>query len=61
MTFSDRLLHTYVAEHGGMFDAPEKQALRAFLGVKRGAAQGEVEEELGLGDDELRVLENALT
>ena len=58
--FSDRLLHTYVAEHGGTFDAPEKKALKAFLDMKR-AAQGEVANELGLGDDELRVLESALT
>ena len=49
-----------MAEHGGTFDVPEKQALRAFLDMKR-TTQGEVANELGLGDDELRVLESALT
>ena len=49
------MLHTYVAVHGGTFDAPEKKALRAFLDTKR--AEGGV---LGLGDDELRVLESAV-
>lgn len=48
-------MHTYVAVHGGTFDAPEKKALRAFLGTKRAEGGG-----LGLGDDELRVLESAV-
>lgn len=54
-----RLLHTYVAVHGGTFDAPEKHALRAFLDAKQ-ATQGESGGELGIDADELRALESAL-
>lgn len=54
-----RLLHTYVSAHGGTFEAPEKHALRAFLDTRRPAESGG-EGELGLGADELRVLESAL-
>ncbi|KAI9435807.1 nucleotide exchange factors-like protein [Lactarius indigo] len=54
-----RLLHTYVAVHGGTFDVPEKHALKAFLDRKQ-AGQSEGGGELGLGADELRVLESAL-
>ena len=53
-----RLLHTYVSGHGGTFDAPEKKSLRTFLDDRRGMPG---EGELGLGTDELRELENALT
>ena len=53
-----RVLHTYVAVHGGTFDAPEKKALRTFLDTKR--AEGGEELGLGLGDDELKVLESAV-
>ena len=52
------MLHKYVAVHGGTFDAPEKKALRAFLDTKR--AEGGGESGLGLGDDELKVLESAV-
>ncbi|KAI0287416.1 hypothetical protein BC826DRAFT_1044638 [Russula brevipes] len=52
-----RLLHTYVSAHNGTFDGPERNTLRTFLGSRR-AAQGEGK--LGLGADELQVLENAL-
>ena len=54
-----RLLHTYVAVHGGTFDAPEKHALKAFLDAKR-AMQGEGGGELGIDADEVQVLESAL-
>ncbi|KAH8988319.1 nucleotide exchange factors-like protein [Lactarius akahatsu] len=54
-----RLLHTYVAVHGGTFDVPEKHALKAFLATKR-AGQSEGGGELGLGADELGVFESAL-
>ena len=53
-----RVLHTYVAVHGGTFDAPEKKALRTFLDTKR--AEGGGESGLGLGGDELKVLESAV-
>jgi hsp70-interacting protein len=53
-----RLLHTYVSGHGGMFGAPEKKSLRTFLDARRGTPG---EGELGLGADELRELESALT
>ena len=56
---SRRLLHTYVAVHGGTFDGQEKTALKAFLDAKR-AGLGEGGGELALGADELRVLESAL-
>ena len=52
------MLHTYVAVHGGTFDAPEKKALRAFLDTKRAEGGGELG--LGLGDDELRVFQSAV-
>ena len=52
------VLHTYVAVHGGTFDESEKKALRAFLDTKRAEGGGELG--LGLGDDELRVLESAV-
>ena len=52
------MLHTYVAVHGGTFDAPEKKALRTFLDTKR--AEGGGESGLGLGGDELKVLESAV-
>ena len=52
-----RLLHAYVSGHGGTFDKPEKNSLRAFLDARRAAPSlGE----LGLGADELRELKNAL-
>ena len=50
------MLHTYVAVHGGTFDAPEEHSLKAFLDTKRVEGGGE----LGLDTDELRVLESAL-
>ena len=53
-----RVLHTYVAVHGGTFDAPEKKALRTFLDTKRAEGGGELG--LGLGDDELRVFQSAV-
>ena len=52
------MLHTYVSAHNGTFDDPEKKSLRAFLDSRRLTAG---EGELGLGADELQVLENALT
>jgi len=55
-----RLLHTYVAVHGGTFDAPEKHSLKVFLDTKRAGVQGEGGGELGLDADELRVFESAL-
>ncbi|KAH9035694.1 nucleotide exchange factors-like protein [Lactarius hengduanensis] len=54
-----RLLHTYVAVHGGTFDVPEKHALKAFLDTKR-AGQSEGGGELGLSADELGEFESAL-
>ena len=57
--FFRRLLHTYVAVHGGTFDASEKLALKAFLDTKQ-AVRSEGGDELGLGADELQVLESAL-
>ena len=53
-----RVLHTYVAVHGGTFDASEKKALRTFLDTKRAEGGGELG--LGLGGDELKVLESAV-
>jgi hypothetical protein len=49
-----RVLHTYVAVHGGTFDAPEKKALRAFMDTER------PESAFGLSDKEVRALESAV-
>jgi hypothetical protein len=56
--FADRCTRN-VAVHGGTFDAPEKHSLRAFSDTKR-EVQREGGGGLGLGADELRVLESAL-
>ncbi len=54
------MLHTYVALRAGMFDAPEKESLKAFLDAKRAAApQSAGEGGMGLDVDELQILENA--
>ncbi|KAH9964825.1 armadillo-type protein, partial [Russula dissimulans] len=57
-----RLLHTYVSAHSGTFDEVEKKSLRTFLSATRRAraGPGKSESELGLGADELQLLENAV-
>jgi len=62
LCFLCRLLHTYVSAHGGTFDGVENKSLRTFLSTSRRARArpGESGNELGLGANELQVLENAL-